>query len=151
MIKKKTLLVRIVVIMLVFVLACPSPVLAATPDIATPAASYYLDAYTTYICPIGYGDLQIWWSVVGAGTQVDLGVLRIVVYESPDNETWTWKETFTHSDYSNMLSHNDDHHVDYVYFQGTRGYYYKAYVTIYGGNGTTGDRRFMWTPVEQAY
>ena len=142
---------RIIAILLILVLLCPSPAFAATPDIAVPTASYYLDAYTAYICPIGYGDLQIWWNVYGAGTQVDLGVLSIMVYESSDNVNWTWKETFTHNQYSNMLTHNDDHHVDYIYFQGTRGYYYKALVTIYGGDGTAGDNRYIWTPVEQAY
>lgn len=148
---KKSRLFALIAYVLVIALIIPMNAAAAVPDTIQPMASDYLAAYTAYICPIGYGDLQIWWNVYGAGTQVDLGALRIVVYESPDNETWTWKETFTHNNYSNMLSHNDDHHVDYVYFQGTRGYYYKAYVTIHGGNGTTGDNRYIWTTVEQAY
>lgn len=142
--------IRIISILLILVFICPSPAFAATPDVAVPAASYYLDAYTAYICAMGNGELQIWWNIYGAGTQVDLGVLRIVVYESSDNATWTWVKTFTHSNYSNMLSHNDAHHMDYVSLQGTKGYYYKALVTIYGGDGTTGDSRYIWTPVEQA-
>lgn len=148
---RKSRFFTLVVFTLIIALIIPINVTAAVPDTIQPMASDYLAAYTTYICPIGSGDLQIWWNVYGAGTQVDLGVLRIVVYESVDNETWTWVETFTHSNFSNMLSHNDAHHMDYVYFQGTRGCYYKALVTIYGGNGTTGDSRYIWTPVEQAY
>ena len=149
--KSSSLLFRLLSIILILSFLLPASVSAAVPDTAQPLASDYLSAYTTYICPIGNGDLQIWWNVLGAGTQVELGTLRIVVYESSDNVNWTWVETFMHSDYPNMLSHNDGHHMDYVYFQGTREYYYKAYVTIYGGDGTNGDRRFMWTSVEQAY
>ena len=135
---------------LIIALLLPINVTAAVSETAQPRASSYLAAYTAYICAMGDGELQIWWNVYGSGTQVDLGVLRIVLYESSDNVTWTWVKTFTHSSYTNMLSHNDYHHMDYVSFQGTEGYYYKAYVTIYGGNGTTGDCRYIWTPVELA-
>ena len=148
--KTKSQVIRFWAVLLAFSLVL-TPVYAAVPETAQPMASDYLSAYSTYICAIGNGDLQIWWNITGAGTQVDLGVLRIVVYESPDNVNWTWVKTYNHTNYANMLSHNDDHHMDYVYFQGTREYYYKAYVTIYGGNGTTGDSRYKWTGVEQAY
>ena len=114
------------------------------PETAQPYASDYLDSYNTYICAMGSGRIEIWFSVTGDNYMDDIGVLSIRLYESSDNKTWTWKETFTHEDYPSMLAHNDYFHSSCVSYQGTAGRYYKAYVCIWAGKNGGGDTRYMW-------
>lgn len=141
---------KLLLLILVFSLLLPSYVTAATPDTAQPAASYYLSAYTAYICPLAQYDIQIWWNIVGTDVMADIGTLSIYLYESTDNVNWTWVKTFHHSTYTQMLDHGDSHSMDYVFYDGDHEYYYKAYITIHAGDGTNGDNRYVWTPVVQA-
>ena len=148
--RKHSYFLSLVAIVLVFSLLMPITANAAVPDTAAPAASDYLVSYTTYICSIGSGMLQIWWRVTGTRDMENIGTLTIMLYESTDNSNWYWVDTFLHTDYPHMLSHNDSHHMSFVDYQGVTGRYYKAYVTIWSGGDTVGDARYMWTPVERA-
>lgn len=148
--QKHPVFFRIGIVMLVFFLAMPIPAQAAVVDSIEPRASDYLVSYTTYIAPVGNGVVQVWFRVTGTGYMTDIGTLSIVLYESTDNENWTWVDTFLHEENPNMLSHNDSHHMSYVEYQGVAGRYYKAYVCIWSGNGAEGDARYMWTTVKQA-
>ena len=139
-------------IALILVVALIVPVYASASSIQAPAtrASYYLDSYNTYICTMGSGKLQIWYSVVGVTNMDEIGVLSIQLYESTDKTNWTWKKTFLHESYSSMLIEDDFFHSSYVSYNGTAGKYYKAYVCIWAGKNGSGDTRYMWTPVERA-
>lgn len=138
---------KLVLFILVFALFLPPYVTAATPDIVQPTASYYLSAYGAYICPLAQYDIQIWWNVIGTGTMADIGTLTIFLYESTDNVTWTRVKTYRHDVYTQMLSHNTGQGINYVFYDGDHECYYKAYVSIYAGDGTNGDNRYFWTPV----
>lgn len=148
--KKHSYFFSLVAIVLVLSIATPISAYAAVPDTMEPLASDYLVSYTSYIGPVGGGKVQVWFRVTGTDYMTDIGVLTIRLYESTDNVNWYWVDTFLHDDYSNMLSHNDSHHMSYVEYQGVAGRYYKALVTIWAGNGTSGDTRYMWTTVKQA-
>lgn len=147
--KANSVFIRLLSFFLIFAFILPFPVFAATPDIAVPTASYYLDAYTTYICPLAQYDIQIWWNIIGTGTMADIGTLNIFLYESTDNINWTWVKTFQHTTYTQMLDHETWRSMDYVFYDGDHECYYKAYVSIYAGDGINGDNRYMWTPVVQ--
>lgn len=136
---------KTVALLLCFVFIIPT-----TAQAVEPRASYYLNSYTSYICHMGDGDLEIWYRVTGVGTQADLGVLSIMIYESANGTNWEWKETLLHTDYEEMLAHNTWQHMSHVDYQGTEGMYYKAYVCIWGGSETDGDARYFWTDVEYA-
>lgn len=136
--------IKITALCLVLILATPITVNAADNNDIMPYASYYLDAYNTYICTMGSGKLQIWYEVAATGYMDEIGTLRIMLYESSDNSTWTWVKTFTHENYSSMLAYNDNYHCSYVSYQGTAGKYYKAYVCIWAGKNSGGDTRYMW-------
>ena len=142
---RASILYKLLVILLCIVFVVP-----ATAQAAEPRASYYLSAYTAYICHIGGGDLEIWYRVTGVGTQYDLGVLMIQLYESTDQVNWSWLTTFQHYEHEEMLAHNTWQHMSHVDYQGTEGKYYKAYVCIWGGSETDGDARYFWTDVEYA-
>lgn len=141
---------KVVVFILVLALIAPVNVKAVTPEPVAPRASSYLAAYTAYVCAMGDGNLEIWFEVLGTGTQEYLGVMSILLYESTDNVNWTWVKTFYHTDYEQMLLTGAWQNIDCVPYEGVAGRYYKAYVGIWGGPDPGGDARYIWTEVERA-
>lgn len=136
----------LVVFCLILSLFQPMSVHAQNSDLM-PCASYYLDAYNTYIYKNG-GNIQIWFEVMGTGTMDEIGTLSIVLYESTNNSTWKEVRTFLHEDYDTMLIEDDYWHMDYVSYDGIASRYYKAYVCIWAGKNGGGDTRYMWaTPI----
>ena len=141
----KSVIHKVVALCLVFALLAPVAVYAAEATPITPYASYYLDTYNTYIYRVGTnGEIHIWFDVMGTGDMDEIGVLSIYLYESSDNSTWTWVETFQHENNSSMLAYDDWYHASYVSYQGSATKYYKAYVCIWAGKNGSGDTRYMW-------
>ena len=147
--KKSHFLVKLIAIVLVISLCVPIGAQAAMPETVQPMASAYLADYTAYICAMGDGDLEIWWEVTGTDYWADIGALSISLYESTNNSTFYWVDSFSFTDYQNMLWHNDFFSVDHVDYEGVPGRYYKAYVHIWAGPEDGGDGRYIWTPVER--
>ena len=145
MIKRKELLSKLTILIVVVALVCPVGVNAVEPR-----ASDYLHMYSAYIYPAGWGKVQVWFSVDGTGYMDEIGALEIQLFESKDNETWTWVETFDFQDYSDMLEYNDYTYTSHVEYSGTIGRYYKAYVCIWAGKNGAGDSRTFWTPAVKA-
>jgi len=147
---RKNLALRILSLVVVCLLLVPSTVNAAMPEAAQPYASAYLTSYNSYICAMGSGKLQIWFTVVGDTDMDEIGTLSIFLYESSDKTNWTRVKTYLHEDYSSMLAEDDWVHSSYVSYSDTAGKYYKAYVCIWAGKNGSGDTRYMWTSVERA-
>ena len=143
--KKSSKVVRIVSLLLIITLILPVSVMATEPR-----SSLYLHSYSAYIYPAGWGKVQVWFSVDGIGYMDEIGALNIKLYESTDNETWTWVDTFHYTDYPAMLGYDDFSHYGHVEYNGTIGRYYKAYVCVWAGKDGDGDTRYFWTPVEKA-
>lgn len=142
---KHTSLYKITALLLVFIFLCP-----VTAQAAEPRASYYLDSYSAYIYPAGWGKVQVWVSVSGVDYMDEIGSLTIQIYESKDQETWTWVETYNYEDNPGMLVYNDYHHSGHVEYSGTIGRYYKAYVCVWAGKNGDGDTRYFWTIPQKA-
>lgn len=142
---KKHVLFKVVAIILIVV--CVFPVNAMAIE---PRASDYLFSYTAYVYPAGWGKVQVWFDVDGVDDMDEIGALNIQIYESKDNETWTWVDTFHFSDYPDMLGYNDYSHMSHVEYNGTIGRYYKAYVCIWAGKDGDGDTRYFWTSAKKA-
>ena len=147
--KKSRFLVKMIEIVLVVSLCAPIGAQAAIPETVQPMASAYLTSYTAYICAMGDGNLEIWWEVCGTRIWADIGVLLVSVYESTDNSNFYWVDSFSFTDYPNMLWHNDYFYMDHVDYEGVPGRYYKAYVHVWAGPEDGGDGRYIWTPVER--
>lgn len=146
--KRTRFIIKLIAAVLAVALFSPVSARAAAPETVSPMASAYLASYSTYIYPAGSGELQVWFRVTGTGTQDYLGALSVQLYESTDNENWSWVETYLHEDHDTMLAQNTFGHMGHVtYTEGVPGRYYKAYVGIWGGPGDTGDVRYIWTPV----
>lgn len=142
---KKRLLFKIIAMILI--VACILPV---TTMAVEPRASDYLLGYSAYVYPAGWGRIQVWFDVTGIDDLDEIGALEIQVFESKDNSTWTWVDTYMHTDYPDMLGYNDFSHSGHIQYNGTIGRYYKAYVCIWGGKDGAGDTRYFWTNSEKA-
>ena len=142
---RKTGLINITIAFLIMVLIFPVNAFAVEPR-----ASDYLEAYSAYVYPAGWGKVQVWFSVDGTNDMDEIGALEIYLYESTDNENWTWVKTFEHQDYAGMLGYNNYYHDGHIEYNGTLGRYYKAYVCVWAGKNGDGDTRYFWTNVERA-
>ena len=142
---KKELRYKVTILLIVIALICPVNIKAVEPR-----ASDYLEAYSAYIYPAGWGKVQVWFSVDGTGYMDEIGALNIKLYESTDNETWTWVDTFHYTDYPAMLGYDDFSYYGHVEYNGTIGRYYKAYVCVWAGKDGDGDTRYFWTPAVKA-
>lgn len=142
---KRTLLAFLLVLLLVVSTVCPTTAITVEPR-----ASDYLASYSAYVYPAGWGKIQVWFSVDGTEPMDEIGSLMIKIYESRDQETWTWVDTFNYEDNPGMLDYNDHYHNGYVEYSGTIGRYYKAYVCIWAGKNGDGDTRYFWTSSKKA-
>lgn len=152
--KKKSILARLVAVILVMVMILPAGTTASAVEPVQPRASYYLDTYNAYVYSVGGGEIRVYYNAEGTGYMDELGALSIQIYEcatnSSDINDWSWKKTFTHDSNSGMLSYDDNYHSGYVTYYGTTGKYYKAYVCIWGGKNGAGDTRYFWTSAKKA-
>jgi len=136
---------RIISLLLVIVLVFPVGAMAAESR-----SSLYLHSYTAYVYPAGWGKVQVWVTVDSLNIMDEIGALEIKLYESRDNENWTWVETFQYPDYPDMLGYEDFIHSGHVEYNGTIGRYYQAYVCVWAGVDGDGDTRYFWTPSAKA-
>lgn len=144
-------IIKCVSVVLAIILAVPFGANATGNETVMPRASDYLASYTSYICHMGGGDLEIWFRVTGVDDWADIGVLNIQLFESTDQVNWTRVAAFQHYDYDTMLEHDTWHHLSHVDYQGTLGKFYLAYVCIWAGDeNNNGDARYIWTDVEYA-
>ena len=143
--KKMRLMIRIIAIIVILATVVPISTMAVESR-----ASDYLGMYTAYIYPAGWGKIQVWFSIDGTGTMDEIGALEVRLYESKDNETWTWVKTFEHQIDSGMLGYNNFYHDGHVEYNGTIGRYYKAYVCVWAGKDGDGDTRYFWTTPKKA-
>ena len=142
---KKSVAIKIIAILLVAVFLIPIEAFAVESR-----ASDYLSRYSAYIYPAGWGKVQVWFDVDATGDMDHVGALEIRLYESKDNETWTWVKTFDYMDYDDMLAYDDFYNTGHVEYQGTIGRYYKAYICVWAGKDGGGDTRYFWTTAKKA-
>ena len=143
--KVNGVLIKVTALLLIFAFICPIGVQATTSR-----ASYYLDSYSAYIYCAGWGKVQVWVSVTGVDDMDEIGSLSIQLYESTDQENWTWVKTFQHVSSPDMLGYDKLFHSGHVEYAGTIGRYYKAYVCVWAGKDGQGDTRYFWTTPKKA-
>lgn len=140
---------RVLAMAIAFMLIISSVSLVlATP--VNPRASDYLDSYNTYLYNAAFGKIQVYFDVTGVYYMDEIGALTIKIYESTDNQNWTWVKTYTNGDTPSMLGYNKVYYSSHVDYQGTIGRYYKAYVCIWAGKNGDGDTRYYWTQTQKA-
>ncbi len=139
--KRKTQ--RIISIALILVLCTISVAFATDFSIR---ASEYLDRYYAYIYSENNGNVSIWFDVSATGKMDEIGALSIRLQQkSSESATWQTIKTYSYTNYSNMLASNKTFYASNVNYSGTKGYSYRAYVTIWAGKDGNGDSREILT------
>ena len=144
-------IIRITALLLVLAMMAPA-VAAATGEEIQPRASLYLQSFSVYMTM--NEKVNVGFRVYGTGFMADIGVTEIVLQCSANGSTgWTDVATYYYTDtqYANkMMAHNKlylDSSVPYE--DGISGYYYRALVTVYAGDGTNGDSRQVYTAAKR--
>lgn len=147
--KKKVLFLLLALALTIcFTISLSSSVTASSNT--TSRASAYLTSYNSYIYNASLGKIQVYFDVTGVNYMDEIGALTVRIYESTDNENWSWVHTTQYTSQSSMLGYNKIYHSDHVDYKGTIGRYYKAYVTIWAGKDGDGDTRYIWTQPQKA-
>ena len=124
--KQKAIAIKCISLLLVLALFLPVNVMAVESR-----ASYYLDAYSAYIYPAGWGKVQVWFDVTAVRGMDVLGVSEVIVQRSTDGVNWS-DEAFYYDMYRNGSSYYGGH---VTYSDVTSGYY-RAQVTYYAEDDT---------------
>lgn len=130
-------------LMVVSVLCC-LPLSAGAVDAR---ASDYFVATRTYLYQMDTAKFAISFEVTAKSRMEELGVTSIVVKRSADGSTWQTMRTCVPSVYPQMMGADTIFHSDYVLYNATAGYYYKAYVTYYAKNSTGSSEYSTWTEI----
>jgi len=138
---------RAVCLLLVFSFVFALPVsaedtvspMASGGDTVAPMANAYIAAHTLSITKTGNYQFEVWFDVIANGEIMDeIGVSEIIIYRSPDGESWYDVAVYTPDDHPEMMAENASHHNASITYSNATGKYYKAYVTFHAkkGNGT---------------
>lgn len=139
--KMKRVLCLILAVVLVF-----GSIITAEAAEAEAQASYYLSSYLAYIYPEGDGKISVWFEVHATGTMDEVGAITIRLREkAPGATSWTSVKTYFYDDYPEMLGSDVNHYYGHVDYEGTPGYTYFAYVTVWAGDDGDGDSRILAT------
>lgn len=141
----KSLVTKLIALILVFALIAPCSVSAATTENFQPYASKYLSVYSAYVYVTSSGEVQVWFDVMGTGDMDEIGALSIILYESSDGTNWTRVKSFLHESTEDMLFEDDYYVSSHVsWANGSTSKQYKAYVCVWAGKNGTGDTRYFW-------
>lgn len=106
---------------------------AYAQEVSTRASSYFV-SWDSSLAKISSNQFEIWFDVVSAGAMDKLGVSSIEVERSSNGTSWTVVKTYDPEDYSTMIEENTSCVYNCVTYTGSRGYFYRAYVTFYAKN-----------------
>ena len=124
-------------IALILVLSTLLAIPALASENPTPRASSYFGYASVYLWKTSSSSFQIWFDVAALDIMDKLGVSKIVLQRSSDNENWTDIRTYNMADYPQMVASNTGQHSGYVtYSSYNSSYYYRAKATLYAKKGS---------------
>lgn len=142
-------LYRLLVMFLAFALSIPN-IPGALAEEAIPRSSEYINSQYVHLSN-SENNLEVSFTVYGKGILNDLGAHTIIIQRSRNGSSWTNVKTFYYTDagYAHMMGHQTHIHQSYVTYTGVSGYYYRALVKVWGGDGTSGDMSPAYTNIVQ--
>ena len=123
------------------------PVRAA--EAIEPRASDFFLSHSAYLREVDSFNFRIVFCVTATGTMEELGVEKIKVQISSDGENWATTQTYTRDTHPQFIKENALVHGYDFNYNGSRGYYYRAIMTLYAKNSTGQGVYTVYTPVIQ--
>lgn len=127
-------LIRHICFFLAFFMILALPANAA--ENAGSRASNYFMSTSVYLYKTSDTSFEVWFEAAAVDIMEEIGASEIKVQRSSDGANWTTMKTYSMDTYSNMTDCNTGIHTDCVTYTGTRGYYYRAYITLYARNSS---------------
>ena len=126
---------QIICIILVFAMVFSTTAFAA--EVTVPRASNFFAGSSVYFWHVSGNQYQIWFDVTAVGGMDELGTSKITVERSTDLVNWTPVKTYYKSSYPQMTTTTGTGcYVNYVTYNATTGYAYRAVVQLYAKNST---------------
>lgn len=118
---------------------------AYATETVTPRSSSFFLCNSTYLYKTSDTQFEVWFDVTAVRTMDEIGTSVIKVQRSSDGENWTTMKTYEKESYSQMICEKTIGHVGCVSYTGTKGYYYRAYVTFYAKDSTGTGKLYRYT------
>lgn len=125
--------IRTTCFLLTMVMVLAVPVFAA--ENVEPKASNFFISSSVYLCNVSGNSFEAWFEVTGTGTMDQIGANFIKIQRSSDGTNWTTVKTCSKDNYLTLIDYNSVGHEAGVYYSGTGGYYYRAYIELYAKKG----------------
>lgn len=109
--------------------------------LAVARSSKYLDAYGTYVSPVGNGKIVITIDVDALRSMTKIGATTIILYGSKDGKNFTVAKSYNYQDYPIMMSSGKHYYEDLFTYYGTVGYSYYVTAFCYAGDSTGYDQK----------
>jgi len=125
-------------ICLILILSMTLAIPSFAAEASTRASNYFM-SHSHYLWKVSDTHFQVWFEVAAIGMMDELGASEVKVQRSSDGVNWTTVQTYSMSDYSNMICSNTSAHSSCVDYYGAQpGYYYRGRVDYYAkrGNGS---------------
>lgn len=140
---------RYICIALAVVLLLAVPVNASSnANGITPYSSAFFQRYSAYLYEYSSTTFYVCYDVTACGIMAELGFSSIEIQRSANGTSnWTTVKTYTPDNYPELIKTNAFSHGGTKLYTGTRGYYYRACVTLYAKNSTGMAEYFAYTDV----
>ena len=126
---------QIICTILVFAMVFSTTAFAA--ETVDSRASNYFMASSVYFWHASGSQYQIWFDVTAKSGMAELGTSKITVERSADLVNWSPIKTYYKSSYPQMTTTSGTGcYVNYVTYNATTGYAYRAVVELYARNST---------------
>lgn len=109
--------------------------------LAVARSSKYLDAYGTYVSPVGNGKIVITIDVDALRSMTKIGATTIILYGSKDGKNFTVAKSYNYQDYPIMMSSGKHYYEDLFTYYGTVGHSYYVTAFCYAGDRTGYDEK----------
>lgn len=110
---------------------------AFAAEVPDPRGSNFFMSSSVYFWHASGSQYQIWFDVTAVGGMDELGAREIKVQRSTDLENWTTVKTYTKASYPQMTTTSGTgDYMNYVTYNATSGYAYRAVVELYAKNST---------------
>ena len=140
--KKSSIILQVVSVLLVTILVISGsmPVSAATPR-----STMFIGAQSSSLERTTNTELKVFY-YVNSWTLLDkLGVFSIAIQRSSDQQTWQTESAFYYWTNPEFVDENTTVHSGNLYYNGTRGYYYRAQITFFASKDGSGEKTYMTT------
>ena len=140
--KIKKYIVQFVAVVILIMLMISGGVSALA---ATQRSTMFIDSQSSSITRTTNTELKVYYCVDSLATLDKLGVFSISIQRSSDQQTWQTESSFYYVNNPEFVDENTCVHSGTLYYNGTRGYYYRAYIVFFASKDGSGEKTYMTT------